>query len=171
MVTPFISYRQEGIGNNCNKLHVNPNYWCGDIKYFNLNRPKFLHRASGAHGEVVTWVSSHLYTSVWRYATQSAGSWYSVTWVLFEISKFFCQEGPQMLCAKFRQWKLRPFGTKKSSQQKPWRSRPAWALNIAINLNLNYKRYPLKSSHSRQTDSSISDNCQIITVNNHREML
>ena len=48
---------------------------CGDIKWFNLksatlwSSPKILHRASGAHGEVVTWVSCHKTTPMWRYVT------------------------------------------------------------------------------------------------------
>ena len=51
---------QEGIGNNCTKFGVNPTNRCGDIKYLNLKRATWwssaniLHRALGAHGEVVT---------------------------------------------------------------------------------------------------------------------
>ena len=44
MVTPFVSYHQDGIVNNCTKFCVNPTDLCGDIKYLNLksgNRPSW----------------------------------------------------------------------------------------------------------------------------------
>ena len=74
-----------------------------------------LHRASGAHGEVVTGfdaTGTHRCGDMQQFlfGMKSAGSCYLITHfkysyiyqVFFEISLSFCQEGQQMLCAKFR---------------------------------------------------------------------
>ena len=71
----FVRYPQEDIDHNCTKFQVNPMNQCGDIKYFNSksatlwSSPKILASTLGAHGEVATWVSYHLATRMWRYAT------------------------------------------------------------------------------------------------------
>ena len=36
LVTPFVSYHQEGIVNDSTKFRVNLTYRCGDIEYSNL---------------------------------------------------------------------------------------------------------------------------------------
>ena len=63
-----------------------------------------------AHGEVVTWVSCHSDRPMWRYATlRVLSTMYrklllnnlSIVWNIKIVLITFCQESPQMLCAKF----------------------------------------------------------------------
>ena len=63
-----------------------------------------------AHGEVVTWVTCHSDRPTWRYATLCVLSKMyrkllfnnlSIVWNIKILLITFCQESPQMLCAKF----------------------------------------------------------------------
>ena len=64
-----------------------------------------------AHGEVVTWVSCHSDRPMWRYAILHVLSKMyrkllfndlSTVWNIKIILISFCEESPQMLCAKVR---------------------------------------------------------------------
>ena len=118
---PFVSCPQEGSGNNYTKFCVNLPNWCGDIKYLNLkcatlwSSPKILQRPSGAHVKVVSSVSCQPNTPLSRYATLPVWNQIcrkllfhnlKITFSITSLLITFCQEGPQMLCAKFRgNWK------------------------------------------------------------------
>ena len=70
----------------------------------------FVHWAVVVHGEAVTWVSCHLDRPMWRYTTlcvlskmydKSLFSNLSIVWNIKILLITFCQERPQILCAKF----------------------------------------------------------------------
>ena len=90
---------------------------CGDINYLNLksatlwSSSKLLDTSSGPHVKVLSQVSCHLDTPLWRYPTLPVWKeicrkllFYnlSIVWPIKILLITFCQEGPQMLSAKFR---------------------------------------------------------------------
>ena len=130
-----VRYPQEGSGNDYTKFSVNPLNRCGDINYWYLksatlwSSPKLLETSSGTHVKVLSQVSCHLDTPLWRYPTLPV--WkeicrkllfnnLSIVWPIKILLISFRQEGPQMLCAKFCANWLNCLGRVRKSRFSPF---------------------------------------------------
>ena len=115
--------------------------WRYKILQFKQHHPvvsgKILHRASVAHGEVVTWVSCHWVRPVWRYATLCVLSKMfrkllfnnlSIVWNIKILLITFCQENPQSFKCKSVKLPGRRFVTFHAFFWKNVRRKWAWPI-------------------------------------------